>query len=220
MSRRTLNLTDQVYDYLLSVSLRETDVHRRLRDETAALPEARMQISPEQAQFLALLVRLSGARRVLEIGTFTGYSALVMAESLPPGGQIVACDVSREWTDVGRRYWQEAGVAERIDLHLAPALETLAALGEQGQTFDFAFIDADKENYQAYYERTLDMLRPGGLICVDNTLWGGRVADASADDIDTRSIRAFNEHLLADLRVHLSLLPIGDGLTLALKLGA
>lgn len=219
MSRRTFNLTDQVYSYLLDVSLRETDILRRLRAETATLPKAGMQISPEQGQFLALLIRLAGARRVLEIGTFTGYSALVMVESLPPDGRLVACDVSREWTDVGRRYWQEAGVSDRIELRLAPALETLAALRAEGEMFDFAFIDADKANYQAYYEQTLALLRPGGLICVDNTLWGGRVADPAADDADTRAIQALNEHLLHDQRIHLSLLPIGDGLTLALKLG-
>ena len=171
---------------------------------------------------MALLVRLRGARKILEIGTFTGYSALVMALALPPGGRIVTCDVSREWTSVAARYWAEAGVGDRIDLRLAPALETARVLLDAGEglTFDFAFIDADKENYLAYYEAALDLVRPGGLIVADNTLWGGSVADPAVQDADTRAIRAFNERLKDDPRIDLSLVPIGDGLTLARKRSA
>jgi predicted O-methyltransferase YrrM len=179
-----------------------------------------MQIAPEQGQFMALLVRLTGARRILEIGTFTGYSALAMALALPAEGRIVACDVSEAWTAVAKRYWQRAGVAGRIELRLAPALQTLDALiGEGGGgSFDFAFIDADKSRYLDYYERSLTLLRPGGLIAVDNTLWGGSVADPAKIDADTAAIRAFNAALHADPRIELSLVPIGDGLTLARKL--
>jgi caffeoyl-CoA O-methyltransferase len=178
-----------------------------------------MQIAPEQGQFMALLIRLTGARKVLEIGTFTGYSALTMALALPPNGRIVACDISREWTTIASRYWAEAGVAARIDLRLAPALETTTALLDAGEalTFDFAFIDADKERYADYYEAALQLLRPGGLIAIDNTLWNGRVANPAAQDGDTLAIRAFNERLKDDLRIDLSLVPIGDGLTLARK---
>lgn len=219
MSLRTTPLTDELHAYLLAVSLREPPLLRRLREETLALPEAQMQIAPEQGQFMALLVKLMRARRLLEIGTFTGYSALCMAAALPPGGLLVACDVSPQWTEVARRFWAEAGVADRIELRLGPALETLRALLDAGQglTFDLAFIDADKENYQAYYEAALALLRPGGLVLVDNTLWDGRVADASAQDPGTASIRAFNQRLHDDLRVEISLVPIGDGLTLARK---
>jgi predicted O-methyltransferase YrrM len=219
MSNRTIPLDDRLYEYLLGVSLREPPILRRLREETSALPDANMQISPEQGQLMALLIKLTGARKVLEIGTFTGYSALVMAMALPPGGRILTCDVSKEWTAVAARYWAEAGVAGRIDLRLAPALETTAALLDAGEalTFDFAFIDAEKERYSDYYEAALQLLRPGGLITVDNTLWYGRVADPAAQDADTLAIRAFNERLKGDLRIDLSLVPIGDGLTLARK---
>jgi predicted O-methyltransferase YrrM len=219
MSTRSIGLDDRLYDYLLGVSLRELPLLRRLREETQALPQASMQISPEQGQFMALLVKLVGARRILEIGTFTGYSALCMAQALPLDGRLVACDVSLEWTQVALRYWAEAGVAGRIELRLAPALQTMRSLLDAGQalSFDLAFIDADKGNYAAYYEAALALLRAGGLIVVDNTLWYGRVADPAADDADTLAIRAFNERLREDLRVDLSLLPVGDGLTLARK---
>jgi caffeoyl-CoA O-methyltransferase len=221
MSNRTIPLTDSLYDYLLSVSLREPELLRRLRQETAADAQARMQISPEQGQFMGLLARLMGARRCLEIGVFTGYSSLALALALPDDARIVACDVSERWTAVARRYWEAAGVAHKIDLRLATALDTLDHLlanGEAGR-YDFAFIDADKENYVHYYERVLELLRPGGLGLADNTLWYGRVADPEDADADTVAIRHFNEHLHRDERVDLSLLPIGDGLTLARKKG-
>jgi len=219
MSRRSITLTDSLYDYLLSVSLREPDLLRRLREETATDPSARMQISPEQGQFMALLARLMGARRCLEIGVFTGYSSLAVALALPDDGRILACDVSERWTAVARRYWAAAGVAHKIELRLATALETLERLLGSGAagTFDFAFIDADKENYVGYYERALELLRPGGLIVVDNTLWSGRVADPENAETDTVAMRHFNEHLHRDERVDLSLVPVGDGLTLARK---
>jgi caffeoyl-CoA O-methyltransferase len=219
MTNRSISLTDSLYGYLLSVSLREPDVLRRLRDETAALPNARMQIAPEQGQFMALLVRLMGARRCLEVGVFTGYSSLAVALALPDDGRIVACDVSEDWTAVARRHWSAAGVAHKINLRLAPALDTLEGLladGEAG-TYDFAFLDADKENYRRYYELALELVRPGGLIVADNTLWSGRVADPANDEASTVALRRFNEQLHRDLRVDLSLVPIGDGLTLARK---
>ena len=221
MSRKTLSLDDALYEYFLAVSLREPDPLRRLREETARLPQAGMQISPEQGQLLALLVGLMGATRTLEVGVFTGYSALSVALALPPGGRVVACDVSAEWTTVARRYWDEAGVGHKIDLRLAPALDTLDRLLEGGQAgrFDFAFVDADKGNYAGYYERALELVRPGGLIALDNMLRGGRVADPAARDEDTVAIRALNERLHRDKRIALSLVPIGDGLTLARKLG-
>ncbi len=221
MSKRTITLDDRLYDYLSAVSLREPELLARLREETAALPEARMQIAPEQGQFMAMLVRLMSAREILEIGTFTGYSALAIALALPPDGHIVACDVSAEWTAIGRRYWREAGVAERIELRLAPAIETLEALLADGgeDRFDFAFIDADKSGYHAYYEACLKLVRPGGLIVVDNTLWDGRVADDSVQDANTCAIRTFNAAVHEDVRVDLSLVPIGDGLTLARRRG-
>ncbi len=219
LSNRTISLDDNLYAYLLDVSLREPEILAELRRETMALPRASMQIAPEQGQFMALLVQLTGARRILEIGTFTGYSALVMALALPPEGRIVACDISEEWTAIARRYWERARIAGRIDLRLGPAVDTLDKLIGAGHAggFDFAFIDADKSNYRTYYERALTLLRPGGLICVDNTLWGGSVVDADKDDPDTRAIRAFNAALRDDPRIALSLVPIGDGLTLARK---
>lgn len=217
MGKRTLNLTDPLYDYLLSVSLRESSVLQELRAETAQHPMARMQISPEQGQFMALLLRLMGARRTLEIGVFTGYSTLCAAMALPDDGRIIACDVNPEWTAMGRRHWQNAGVEHKIDLRIAPAAHTLSQLIAQGLhgQFDFAFIDADKGNYDTYYEACLKLLRPGGLVAIDNVLWGGAVADPSARDEDTQAIRALNNKLHQDSRIDLSLVPIADGLTLA-----
>ena len=219
MLKKTLGLDNQLYDYLLSASLREPDILQQLREETASLPNARMQIAPEQGQFMALLVQLLGATKTLEVGVFTGYSSLCVALSLPPNGKIVACDVSEEYTAVAHRYWKAAGVADKIDLRLAPALETLDKLlaDGQAQTFDFAFIDADKGNYERYYERSLQLIRPGGLIAIDNVLWSGRVADPQVQDASTKAIRAFNNKLHLDERVSLSLVSIADGLTLALK---
>ena len=219
MSNRTVSLDDALYQYLLGASLREPPALARLRAETAAHPKVNMQIAPEQGQFMALLVRLMGARRCIEVGVFTGYSSLAVALALPPQGRIVACDVSEEYTAVARRYWAEAGVAEKIDLRLAPAVDTLDALLAEGEAgrFDFAFIDADKEAYPDYYERLLQLLRPGGLITIDNTLWDGAVADPADQAPDTVAIRAFNELLHTDARIDLSLVPIGDGLTLARK---
>jgi predicted O-methyltransferase YrrM len=215
MSRRSIQVTEKLADYIRTVSLREPDVLRRLREETATMRGAGMQISPEQGQFMALLARLIGTERYLEVGTFTGYSALVMALALPAKGRVVACDVSEEWTAVGQLYWREAGVAPKIDLRLAPALQTLDALIAERASFDFAFIDADKENYDGYYERALKLVRRGGVIAIDNVLWSGAVIDPAKKDADTKAIRALNRKLTKDERVELSLLPIGDGLTLA-----
>jgi caffeoyl-CoA O-methyltransferase len=222
MSTRTLTLDDDLYRYLVDVSVREPPIRRRLREETAKLETARMQIAPEQGQFMALLVSLMGARNTLEVGVFTGYSALCVAEALPDDGRVIACDISEEWTSVARRYWKEAGVEGKIELKLAPAADSLASLIEMGEggQFDFAFIDADKENYATYFERCFELLRPGGLIAVDNTLWSGRVIDSADQSNDTKYIREFNEALRSDWRIALSLVPIGDGLTLALKLEA
>lgn len=221
MSNRSIVLTDSLYEYMNDVSLREPPLLLALREETAELTQRSMQISPEQGQFMALLVRLTGARRCLEVGVFTGYSSLATALALPDDGRVIACDVSEEWTAVARRYWKRAGVDHKIVLRLAPATETLDALVAEGQggTFDFAFIDADKTNYLAYYERTLALLRTGGLALVDNTLWSGRVADPEVADADTVALRHFNEVLHRDERVDLSLLPMGDGLTVVRKRG-
>jgi predicted O-methyltransferase YrrM len=219
MTNKTVNLDERLYRYLLSVSLREPEVLRELREETAALPDAGMQVAPEQGQFMALLARLTGARRVLEVGVFTGYSSTAFALALPEDGRITACDLSEAWTAVARRYWAKAGVSDRIELHLGPALETLDRLigaGESGR-YDLAFIDADKENSLSYYERCLQLLRPGGLLLVDNALWDGKVADPDADDADTRAIRELNLRARDDARVEISLLPLADGLLLALK---
>lgn len=214
-------ITPELDAYIQRVSLREPEVLRRLREETAGHPQVSMQISPEQGQFMALLVHVLGAKRTIEIGVFTGYSSLAVALALPEDGRLIACDVSEEWTSVARRYWREAGVDRKIDLRLRPAVQTLddlIAFGQAG-SFDFAFIDADKENYANYYERCLTLIRPGGLIAIDNVLWSGRVIDPASQDTDTRAIRAFNEKLKSDDRVWLSMLAIRDGLTLACKKG-
>lgn len=217
MANASIGLDDRLHAYLVEVGVREPDVLRRLREETAQLPQHSMQIAPEEGAFLALLVRLTGARRVLEIGTFTGYSSTAMALALPPDGRIVCCDVSPDWTDVARRTWTDAGIADRVDLRLGPGLDTLDQLlasGEEG-TFDLAFIDADKESYAGYYEACLRLVRRGGLIAVDNVLWSGRVADPSATDEDTQAIRALNDAIAADERVDVAMVPIADGVTLA-----
>ncbi|WP_282609307.1 class I SAM-dependent methyltransferase [Pelagibius sp. Alg239-R121] len=219
MSTRSIGLDDSLYRYLLTVSLREPDLFARLRQATENMPEAGMQISPEQGQFMQLLVKLIGARKTLEIGTFTGYSALAVASVLPEDGKLVACDVSETFTSVGQPFWKEAGVAGKIDLRIGPAVDSLDSLLANGQeaSYDFAFIDADKTNYASYYERCLKLVRPGGLIAIDNVLWGGSVVNEDDNSDDTRAIRALNAVLKEDTRVDLSLVPIGDGLTLARK---
>jgi predicted O-methyltransferase YrrM len=219
MSTVQTGVAEDITKYIQSVTLREPEILKRLREETAKLPNAIMQISPEQGQFMGMLIHLLGAKLTLEVGVFTGYSSIAVALALPEGGRIVACDVSEEYTSVARRYWREAGVEHKIGLRLGPAVETLDGLLAEGKSgaFDFAFIDADKENYDGYYERALKLLRPGGLIAVDNVLWHGKVLDESVQDADTRAIRALNEKLHRDERVWVSLLPIGDGMTLACK---
>jgi predicted O-methyltransferase YrrM len=218
MSRRSLQVDDLLYEYLMDQSIREHPAQTALRAATAAHPHAGMQISPEQGQFMALLVRLMDVRRAIEVGVFTGYSALTVALAMPDAGRLLACDISDEYTRVGRPYWADAGVAHKIELHLAPAIQTLdaqLAAGAAGQ-FDFAFIDADKTSYDAYYERCLQLLRTGGLIAIDNTLWSGAVA-RPAKDADTAALQQLNTKLHRDARIDLALLPIGDGLTLARK---
>jgi caffeoyl-CoA O-methyltransferase len=210
-------LPEDLYAYFTSVSVREPAILRRLREETASHPMGGMQIPAEHGQFLALVLQLMGARRTLEVGVFTGYSSLAVALALPEDGKIVACDVSEEYTSVARRYWKEAGVDHKIDLHLKPAIETLRELIAQGQRFDFAFIDADKANYDGYYECALQLVRTGGLIAIDNVLWHGKVIDPNANDADTLAIRAINKKIHGDSRVAMSMLPISDGLTLCVK---
>lgn len=217
MTRVSLGLPERVHDYLLDVSLREPAVLRRLRESTAARENAAMQIAPEQGQLMALLVRLIDARRTLEIGVFTGYSAAVVARALPEDGRIVACEIDPDYAREARRWWEEAGVAGKIDLRLGPAVETLDALlaDDEAGSFDFAFIDADKASYPEYWERCLQLVRPGGLIAVDNVLWSGRVVDPDENDPSTEAIRAFNRAVRDDDRVDLAMVPIADGLTLA-----
>lgn len=219
MSNHSIGLDQALQSYLLSVSLREDPLLAELREETARLPQHNMQIAPEQGQFMAMMARLVGARRYIEVGTFTGYSALAMAQAMPQDGRIIACDISKEWTDIARRYWQRAGVDDRILLELRPAIETLDELIVSGceDSFDMAFIDADKTAYIDYFERCVDLVRPGGLVLIDNTLWDGKVADARISDEDTEAIRAFNAYVRDREEIDLSLLPIGDGLTLVRK---
>jgi predicted O-methyltransferase YrrM len=219
VTRRSIFLPDNIYAYMLAHSLREPEILARLRAETACLSEADYQIAPEQGQLLTLLLEMLGARRTLELGTFTGYSTLVTALALPPDGSVVTCDVSEAWTAIARRYWAEAGVADRIDLRLGPAEDTLERLIAAGgeSTFDFAFVDADKEAYPRYYEQVLRLLRLGGVVALDNTLWRGTVAEPTVAARKTLALRQFNALIHADQRVTLSLLPLGDGLTLARK---
>ena len=219
MTKQTTGLEETLADYIQSISLREPDILRQLREETAKLSMAQMQISAEQGQFMALLVQLIGAKKTLEIGVFTGYSALAVALALPDDGKVIACEISEEYTAIAKDFWGRAGVSEKIDLRIAPALETLEKLIAEGEmgSFDLAFIDADKRNYENYYERALTLLRPGGLILIDNVLWSGKVVDPTITDKQTQAIREFNQKLHQDSRISLSLIAIADGLTLALK---
>lgn len=219
MSSQTLQLDERLYGYLLKSSLRETAIQKELRAKTASHPWANMQICPEQGQFMALLVKMLGAKKIIELGVFTGYSSLAMAMALPEDGKIIACDVSEEYTNTAKHYWHKAGVSEKIELILAPALVTLSKLLEQGaaNSFDFIFIDAVKEEYTAYYQEGYKLLRQGGVIAVDNVLWNGAVADLAINDSATEALRKFNQLVLNDERVDLSMVPIGDGLTLIRK---
>jgi predicted O-methyltransferase YrrM len=219
MSNKTIGMSDELHDYLLDVGVREPEVLRRLREETAALPNHDMQIAPEQGAFMTLLVGLIGARRCLEVGTFTGYSSTAVALGLPADGTLLCCDVSTEWTDVARRYWAEAGVAGKVELRIGPGLETLDALIAEGlqETFDFAFVDADKSGYLEYFERILALIRPGGLMSFDNVLYGGEVLDPDPSEDGLRVVKELNTRLASDERVSVVMLPIADGLTLARK---
>jgi len=220
MSRQSINLTEELYEYLLSVSLQETAIQQALREETAKHPKSEMQIAPEQGQFMALLVQLLEVKNIIEIGVFTGYSSLCMAMVLPDNGQIIACDVDEETTNIAKRYWEIAGVTHKIKLVLAPAIETLDNLIARNEInhYDLAFIDAIKSEYIDYYERTLKLIRPGGIILVDNVLWSGKPAKQKEQDEETQAIRNFNKHIFNDKRVNISMLPLADGLTLARKL--
>lgn len=220
MSRDNAFIDPDLYEYILSTTLRDDPLLSELREETERLPEGRMQISPDQGQFMAMLVKLSGATRAVEVGVFTGYSSLCVARALPDDGRLVACDTSVEYTDIARHYWARAGVADKIDLRLGPAVDTLERMIDRGEsgTFDFAFIDADKANYPTYYERCLQLLRRGGLVLVDNALWGGHVADPERNDDITSTMRRLNALAGRDCRVEASLLPIGDGLLFARKI--
>jgi predicted O-methyltransferase YrrM len=220
MSSKTLFLFEDLYLYMKAVSLRESDILCKLREETLRDPMHMMQISPEQGQFMSLLIKILAAERAVEIGVYTGYSSLCVAMAMPNQGKLVACDMSEEWTSVARRYWKEAGVSSKIDLHLAPAIQTLDGLlarREERGAYDFAFVDADKENYDGYYERCLELLRPGGLMAIDNVFWGGNVAKPEISDRETNAIRTLNEKVRMDDRVDPSMIPIGDGLMLVRK---
>jgi predicted O-methyltransferase YrrM len=219
MASRTFGLDPEFLQYYRSIATREPEILRELRRETSANPMAMMQIAPEQGQFMAFLVKLLGAKNTLEVGVFTGYSSLAVALALPEDGRVMACDVSEEYTEIARRYWEKAGVSEKIELRIAPAVETLDELiaTGRGETFDFAFIDADKSNYDRYYEQCLQLVRSGGIIAIDNVFWGGKVADSNPSDNRTALIRSLNEKIHRDERVEISVIPIGDGLTLAMK---
>tara|TARA_A100001015_G_scaffold248637_1_gene286159 strand:- start:1609 stop:2271 length:663 start_codon:yes stop_codon:yes gene_type:complete len=219
MSISTIGLNDNLRKYLLDVSCRESKILKDLRQETSSLKESQMQISPEQGAFLSILMKILNAKKTLDIGVFTGYSSLVVARELPENGLVTACDTSIEWTDIACKYWKLAGVDKKVDLCLAPAKRTLDKLIEKGNksTYDFSFIDADKINYQSYFERSLKLLRVGGIIAIDNVLWGGKVIDKNDNEPATRAIRLFNKNLFSDNRVSISMIPIGDGLTLAVK---
>jgi len=219
LSNRTLSIDDRIYDYICDVSINESELLRQLREETAQIEYSVMQISPEQGQFMSLLIKLMGAKRVIEIGTFTGYSSICVASAMPEGGKLICCDISPQWTEIAEKYWALAGLENKIDLHIQPAEQTLQMLLNDGaeKSFDFIFIDADKQNYVMYYEMALRLLRKGGIIAVDNTLWSGAVADPENTEPGTRAIRHFNEMIKDDDRVSQSLLTIGDGLTLILK---
>lgn len=218
MANRTITMDEKLYSYLLAMGLREPEVLQRLREATEAEELSVMRSAPEQGQLMAMLIQLTGARRVIEVGTYTGYATLWMALSLPDDGEIVTCDISARWSSVARSFWEQAGVIEKISLHLRPAIETLDALLEsEGASFDFAFIDADKENYQQYFERCLQLIRAGGLIVIDNVLWGGSVIDEANQSAATQAIRAFNLKLQSDERVDLVMLPVADGVSLAVK---
>ncbi|MBL95824.1 MAG: putative O-methyltransferase [Alphaproteobacteria bacterium MarineAlpha3_Bin5] len=217
MSTKTLSLDKPLYEYLLNISLREPDVLKELREETSHHKASNMQISPDQGQFMGLVARLMDARHYLEVGTFTGYSSISMALNMHKNSKVFCCDVSKDYTDIAKRYWEKANVIDQISLYLGPAAETLKKLLDDGfnDTFDIIFIDADKENYDLYYELGLDLVRKGGLILIDNVLWNGAVADPSTNDADTNAIRSVNAKILSDTRIHLSVIPVGDGLTLA-----
>jgi len=219
LSNRTLSIDDRLYDYLCDVSINESELLRQLREETAQLEFAVMQISPEQGQFMSLLIKLMGAKRAIEIGTFTGYSSISVASAMPEDGKLICCDISPQWTSIAEKYWALAGLENKIDLYTQPADQTLQMLLDDGaeESFDFIFIDADKQNYIKYYEMALRLLRKGGIIAVDNTLWSGAVADPENTEPGTRAIRRFNELIKQDDRVSKSLVTIGDGLTLILK---
>lgn len=217
MSSQTLPLTPELRDYLLRVGVREPELLARLREETAALPRAQMQICPEQGALMTILARMLGARRALEVGTFTGYSSLALLAGMPPDGRLTTLDVDADVTTIARRYWREAGVEDRVELVLGPAVDTLDRLVAEQRTYDLAFVDADKENLLAYYERALALLRPGGVVLIDNVLWGGRVLDASATEPSTIAVRALNGAVAADERVEVVMIPVGDGLTVARK---
>ena len=219
MSSSTIGLGNELRKYMLDISFRDDEILKQLRDETLKLKEAQMQISPEQGAFLSILTNILNAKKTLDIGVFTGYSSLVVARELPDNGLVTACDTSIEWTDIADKYWKLAGVDKKVDLCLAPAKVTLEKLIEEGHesTYDFSFIDADKINYQSYFEQSLKLLRVGGIIAIDNVLWGGKVIDKNDNEPATRAIRSFNKNLFDDDRISISMIPIGDGLTLAIK---